>query len=331
MRLPWTRLAWKELVTVSVFLPVFFLPNVATSPLWMASDSTDHGDMAFQQGDLEPDPAARRKVILIPGMRMWGEARIDVHREMEENFGGLVQEVQKRALLHEGTRLAYDPQAASAPGAPVFLPNSDFIIYSYSGQPYYWSSETRQSLEESSRLLSALVARTRALSPNATMDMMGFSVGGLVILHWAQHLATPEDLAALNGILLIATPVNGFNPNWIRSVYRRICLCPIMRDMYSDSPILQNLDVPEGVPKLMVVNSSNDWMVNGKLGDGTSLTFDTRCSRFEMLALGRPVQPFSPTVIAQAMRNHTRILKDGAALEKMAEYIDLDCPSDDEQ
>ena len=85
------------------------------------------------------------------------------------------------------------------------------------------------------------------------------------------------------------------------------------------------------VPKLVVINNANDWMVNGKLGDGTSLVAGGECSHFEMLNLGEPVEPFSPMVAVQVMGNHTQILKDDAALEKMASYIGLDCSPEEEE
>ena len=174
----------------------------------------------------------------------------------------------------------------------MLLPDSDFIVFSYSGRPFYWSSETRRALEDSSRLLSDLVTRTRWLFPNAELDIVGYSVGGLVVLYWAQHLAAPEDLAALNGVLLIGTPINGVHESWVRSTYQRICVCPILGDIHIGSPTLQAWDLPMGIPKLVVVNSANDWLVNGKLGDGTSLGLNANCARLEMAAVGEPVHSF---------------------------------------
>ena len=109
MRVSWIRLAWKEIATVSVFLPVFFFPRIAgfASFPWNTVDSYVSHSTASHQGSLEPDPEALRKVIVVPGVRMWGEALINAHRELEENFGPLIEELQKRVLLHEGIPLAY--------------------------------------------------------------------------------------------------------------------------------------------------------------------------------------------------------------------------------
>ena len=324
MRLQRIRLAWKELATVSIFLPAFFLPGVVPSPFFpWVSDSSGVDATAFHGSHLEPDHTALRKVILVPGVRLWGQARIDAHRELEDNFGRLVKKIQKHVLIEEGLHLKHDWEAARR--ASILSTDSDFIMCSYSGSRFYWSSETRQALAESSRILADLVTATRQLFPNAKLDVLGYSIGGLVILDWARRYASPEDRAALRGVLLFGTPLNGINENWVRSVYSRICLCPILSDVHAESPMVQALRAPLEVPKLVVVNNANDWMVNGKLGDGTSLVTGGECSHFEMLHLGEPVEPFSPMVAVQVMRNHTQILKDDAALEKMASYIGLDC------
>ena len=328
MRLTSLGLTWRELVTVTMFLPVLLLPRVATSPLfqWTSLESKGTQESALFQCDQNPDLTARRKVILVPGMRMWGEKRISVHQELGDHFGRLVRELREQTSRRDGIDLRYDSATAGTPGASVVNPNCDFIPYSYSGGPHYWSSDTRQDLGKSSHLLANLVIETRTRYPSASLDLVGYSTGGLVILHWAQHLASPEDLATVQGVLLVATRVHGLKESWVRAVYQRICTCSILGDIHTKSPVMLSLELPEAIPKLVVVNNANDWMVNGKLGDGTSLSAGARCSRLEMPELGSPVQNLSPVALAQVMRNHTVILKDDSAMERVAEYFDLDCP-----
>ena len=150
-----------------------------------------------------------RKVILVPGMRMWGEKRISMHLELGENFGRLVRELQEPVLPSKGIKLRFDSATADTPGSPIINPDCDFIPCSYSGGPYYWSSDTRQDLDKSSHLLADLVTETRTLYPNTSLDLVGYSTGGLIILHWAQYLASPEDLATVRGVLRVAASVHG--------------------------------------------------------------------------------------------------------------------------
>ena len=54
MRLQRMRLAWKELATVSIFLPAFFLPGVVPSPFFpWVSDSSGVDATAFHRRHLE--------------------------------------------------------------------------------------------------------------------------------------------------------------------------------------------------------------------------------------------------------------------------------------
>ena len=152
-----------------------------------------------------------------------------------------------------------------------------------------------------------------------------------MVLHWAQHYAEPEELAALHSVLLISTPVNGLRDGWIRSVYQRLCLCPILADVHSESRIVKSLEVPGSITRLVLVNNANDWMVNGRVGDGTSFEGGGECSLFKMPALGEPVSPYSPTFLVQLMRNHTQILRDEWILEEMARYTQVDCAAESER
>lgn len=318
---------WRGLVTISLLPPLMLLQMAGFVPFSVSSTAGSSIDVgqAFQSAGLAPDPEARRKVIVVPGLRLWGEAQIDVCCELDSNFGKLIREMQERVRTEEGIVLQYQPAAGEEVSEVYFSHDTDFIPFSYTGRPVYWSHDSRRSLKQSSRLLSILVTRTRELYPNASLDLVGYSLGGLVVLYWAQHLASPEDLASLHSILLVATPVRGVTDHWLGDIYRWFCRCPILYDIREDSPAIRSLTIPGEISNVVVVNSVNDWIVNGNFGDGLHLDQTGQNVLMELRYIGEPVRRLTLTSMAQIMRNHTMILRDEPSVSEMAQAVERLC------
>lgn len=315
---------WRGLVTISLFPLLMLLQTAGFVPFSVTSTAGSSIDerQAFHSTGLAPDPEARRKVIVVPGLRLWGEAQINVYGELDSNFGKLIREIQERVRTEEGIVLQYQSGAVEEVSEVYFSHDTDFIPFSYTGRLAYWSHDTRRSLKQSSRLLSILVTRTRELYPNASLDLVGYSLGGLVVLYWAQHMASPEDMASLHSILLVATPIRGVTDHWLGDIYRWFCRCPILYDIRENSPAIRSLAIPGEINNVVIVNSVNDWIVNGSFGDGLTLGQIGENVLMELRNVGEPVRRLTPTSVAQIMRNHTMILEDEPSVSAMAQAME---------
>lgn len=77
-------------------------------------------------------------------------------------------------------------------------------------EPLYQESDTKKSLiPVHAAGLTWLIGRIVAADPAAEIDLVGFSLGGVVAMDWAASKAGAQQASHLHGIMLIESPVGG--------------------------------------------------------------------------------------------------------------------------
>lgn len=119
--------------------------------------------------------------------------------------------------------------------------------------------------------------------PNARIDLIGFSLGGIVALAWAAEAALDDPaLAAIHRIVIVSSPVGGITSlgsltpmPGIRHVLRRYEVgfgrSLVFRDLRISSPLIDRLPVAPDKVDVASVENSRDYLVNGNRITGQRL------------------------------------------------------------
>ena len=94
---------------------------------------------------------------------------------------------------------------------------TDYIAFSYSGEGTYTGPQVRQALDLSAQQLSAQFKAYAQRYPDATFDLIGHSLGGVVATYWAAKWADDTDLQKVHSIITLDSPVQGYvvAPHWL--------------------------------------------------------------------------------------------------------------------
>lgn len=150
------------------------------------------------------------------------------------------------------------------------------------GEPIYSPVDTTDGpVAEHVHALGWLIDELHAKHPEASFDLIGFSLGGIVALAWAA-IALPESLRAIHRIVLISTPVGGVTPlgKWthlpgVRHLLERRSIgfgrARVFRDLEPCGSLIAGIrDVPAHVDVASIENS-RDFLVNGEPVPGQHL------------------------------------------------------------
>ena len=122
----------------------------------------------------------------------------------------------------------------TSPGLPMNIQAVE--AFSYSGKAStYDSSQTRQPIAVSARALNAQVLRWLQAYPNATLDLIGHSLGGAVATYWAASVATPAELQAIHSIITLDSPLGGYPRNLADRLFLPF-FSPVANDLLEGSP-----------------------------------------------------------------------------------------------
>jgi hypothetical protein len=141
-------------------------------------------------------------------------------------------------------------------------------------EPRYWPRDTSSyRLQAQADALDWLVRGLLRCDPEATVDVIGFSLGGVVALSWAATAggAPGGPLAAVHRVILIDSPVGGVNPAILGAV--ALAAPPEVAYAFGSAAILPDLlpgsaalrRLPAAVDRVDVasIENSRDFLVNG--------------------------------------------------------------------
>jgi pimeloyl-ACP methyl ester carboxylesterase len=152
------------------------------------------------------------------------------------------------------------------------------------GEPLYSAVETTdRPLADQVAGLDWLLRDLLGHYPNARIDLIGFSLGGIIALSWAAEVASTDPmLAAIHRIVAISSPVGGISSlgsltpkPGIRHALARFRVefgqSLVFRDLRTDSPAIAALHAAPGKVDVASVENSRDYLVNGRRITGQRL------------------------------------------------------------
>jgi pimeloyl-ACP methyl ester carboxylesterase len=141
-------------------------------------------------------------------------------------------------------------------------------------EPVYGAADTTDiPLAGQAAALGWLVRELRRCSPDATIDLVGYSTGGIVALIWAAAEAdAPDDvLAAVHRLVLVSSPVGGINQA-LRArlteiapddVARFAVHGTVVRELLAGSPLIRGLGASLQHLDVRFAENLRDQFING--------------------------------------------------------------------
>lgn len=177
-------------------------------------------------GAASVDPA-HRYVVLIDGIRSQAPASPDAPGAKEDFAqvrAGLMGTVGHFVYFsyRPGAEFPHVPQfycngwACAPQGAAPLRPRPDAPVAtmgrlaSVVADPVYSFGDTLASVDDQAEVLDWLLGQVVEQDPAATIDLVGFSLGGVIGARWAaRHAANPAAHQHVHGLVLIDSPVGG--------------------------------------------------------------------------------------------------------------------------
>ena len=141
-------------------------------------------------------------------------------------------------------------------------------------EPRYWPQDTSDfPVQAHAEALGWLARELLRCDPAATIDVVAYSLGGIVVLRW---VATEDDgpgspLAAVRRVVLVDSPVGGLNPAILANA---LAAAPppavaaagsglVISDLLPGSEVIQSLPAALGRVDVASVENTRDYLVNG--------------------------------------------------------------------
>lgn len=180
--------------------------------------------------------------------------------------------------------------------------------------PVYTAEDTKAlPIEQHAQTLDWLIGQIAERDPAAQIDLVGFSLGGIVASHWVATSGASEHREHVRSLVLLNSPVGGFplfnaaqscgfgDPSafcWlIKPTLQGMFGDHILRQLQADTASESIVSLLEGAPRvaqalpITSIQSTNDYLVNA-----VPLTFRLVCG-FESTAtfsIGRGTQRWNP-------------------------------------
>jgi pimeloyl-ACP methyl ester carboxylesterase len=247
----------------------------------------------------------------------------------------------------EATRESFVPiiEALRQPGGS--FPASRILFYSYRGEwasdcqippdifcrPVYSVRDTRNSVATNFPTLNRLVHTILDQDPGAAVDMVGYSLGGVVVLSWLG--TAPEDGGAedeliqrVRSVTLLDSPVRGFSEfanwrNWKRRLIESDLLGDAVRDLEPNSPIIRA--IPNALNRpwhgVYAIENSSDSIVNGEILTGSRGLVGMSRTCIRDLGLVLPERLREDPWVA-VTKTHGVVLKDALAIGQLVAYLE---------
>jgi hypothetical protein len=257
------------------------------------------------------------------------------------------------AGLASGTRFMYFsygvPRLAAAGEPPerAWLGDTYFDAL----EPRYWPQDTSSyPLQAQADALDWLVRDIVRCDPAATVDVLGYSLGGVVALRWAATADAAPDgpLAAVHRVIVIDSPVGGVNPAILGAaaaaappeVAYAFGTGSVVGDLLPGGEVVRSLPAAVGRVDVASVENSRDYLVNGAplppqagvgpsgwLARGAAATFlaPERSPDAYLADMGVGVA-FGPTLWDYVIGIHGAVLTDPGALQRLLDLLATDGP-----
>jgi hypothetical protein len=244
---------------------------------------------------------------------------------------------------------SFQPMATSLLGA-VFAPSS-FGYFSYRGEwsfdcddalsdwchPVYAADDTRMPVPHHYPTLNRMVQQIVDESPDAQIDMVGYSLGGVVILSWlgtpsGQGGASDESARHIRSVVALDSPLQGLSTSIdLRtlkqaSVQTGMIFGDASRDLMAGSPTIRA--VAKGVRRpsngTYAVENSADPVVNGIMLTGADGLKDVAglCSRYVGVVVpDEPNARLLDRTIDGITQTHGLVLSDPGSVAQVALYL----------
>jgi pimeloyl-ACP methyl ester carboxylesterase len=236
---------------------------------------------------------------------------------------------------------------AGQPPERAWVGDSEFDEH----EPRYWASDTSSyPLQAHADALDWLLRDLLRCDSEATVDVIGFSLGGVVALRWAATADPGPDgpLAAVHRVIVVDSPVGGVNPTTLRSA---ITAAPpatvsaagtgaVLGDLLPGGEVIRSLPGAIGRVDVASVENSRDYLVNGAplpaqtglgpdgwLARGAALTFlaPERHPDVYTADMGAGVA-LGPTLWDYLVGIHGAVLTDPGALQRLLDLLRTDGP-----
>ena len=227
-----------------------------------------------------PKDLAARYVILLDGINSSASADTP---PLDADYGFIEARLREAGL----SRFVYFSYSALQHGAgayclgwgPLGCAPGTSNLGSLSRGPVYESADTHQAIDQQAAVLDWLIGQVVQRDPTAQIDLVGYSLGGVVASYWgSQFGGTSAYRANIHGIVITESPVGGIP---LADVVSNGCgiqlICPILRGIYG-ADVLRQLQVTADAPgsivgelpraarnfRLTAIQSTADYMVNGE-------------------------------------------------------------------
>ena len=218
-------------------------------------------------------------------------------------------------------------------------------------EPRYWPQDSSSyPLQAHVDALDWLVRGLVRCDPEATVDVIGYSLGGVVALRWAATADAAPDgpLAAVHRVIVVDSPVGGVNPAVLGAAAR---LAPpevayafgtgaVVADLLPGGEAIRSLPAAVGRVDVASVENSRDYLVNGAplpaeagagpnawLARGAIITLheleDSPDAYYVDMGTG---MSFGPTLWDYVIGIHGAVLADPGALQRLLDLLSTDGP-----
>lgn len=223
-----------------------------------------------------------RFVIYLGGLQSHSLETPDDH-DLREEFDPIRRRL---ATAHPSLRFVFFSYGAAAQIHAGADPRRAWEHGSYDDarEPRYGAVETTdRPLADHVAALDWLIRTILARHPRARLDLIGFSLGGIIALAWAAGVpAEDARLTAIHRITLISSPVGGISSlglltpmPGIRHALQQYHIgfgrSLVFRDLRKSSPVLARLREVPGKVDVASIENSRDYVVNGRRITGQRL------------------------------------------------------------
>ncbi len=237
--------------------------------------------------------------------------------------------------------------SAGAPPEGAWLGDTYFDAH----EPRYWAQDTSSyPLQAQADALDWLVRGLLRCDPAATVDVVGYSLGGVVALRWAATAdATPDGpLASVHRVIVVESPVGGVNPAVLGAV--ALAAPPDVAYAFGSGAVVADLlpggevirSLPAAVDRVDVASVENrrDYLVNGEplppeaglgpdgwLARGAARSFlaPERSAEAYYADMGEGIA-LGPTLWDYIIGVHGAVLADPGALQRLRDLLATDGP-----
>lgn len=237
--------------------------------------STNTSVQVIGREDRAGSATAPHFVVLLGGVISHNLTSADDHR-LSKDFAPLHARLRERDPALRVIQFSYAVAGLMRDGRdPLEGWECPHRLLSGTAEARYQESDTTDlRLRDHVRALAWLIDYVLAAYPGARIDLIGFSLGGIVALGWAAQ-APETDIGSIGRIILLATPVAGVTAlgmvvplPMVRHLLGRYRVGfgggHIFRDLRTGSAAIRGLRAARDRVEIASIENTRDYMTNGR-------------------------------------------------------------------